>query len=172
MNVGPYDEEVVDLALMRKDFRFLFKYCEEEIRKNPTNWQPYEVLATVHSMLFIVDKKIEHIENSIAYNKKALSLLGNRFPRVRVVYGLGMNYEDMGRLDLAKVAFTQTEEEPYLQESARVHLLDIALKERDRPEAERLFNLLPNDFESYYRFGLPYIDKAILRKLIDDTFKE
>jgi len=171
MRVGPYDEEVANLALMRKDFRFLFKYCEEEIGRNPYNWQPHSKLATVHSLLFIVDKKSNHIEKSIEFYKKALTLLGNRFPRSKIIYGLGMNYERLGRFDLAKTAFMEAEEELYFQEEARVHLLDIALKERDRPEAERLFNLLPDDFEGYYRFGLPYIDKAALRKLIDETFK-
>jgi len=50
-------------------------------------------------------------------------------------------------------------------------LFDIALKERGRKEAERLFNLLPDDFERHYKFDLPYVDKAALRKLIDKTFK-
>jgi len=171
MRVGPYDEEVANLALMRKDFRFLFKYCEEEIGKNPDNWQPYHTLATVHSMLFIVEKNIEHVKKSVEYNEKALSLPGNFFQKSGVFSSLGRNYVRLGRLDLAKVAFWKIEDVPYFQEEIRVDLLDIALQERDHPEAERLFNLLPDDFGSYHRFGLSYIDKAALRKLIDETFK-
>jgi len=173
MNVGPYDEEVAVLALVRKDFDFLFKYCEEEIKRNPENWQPYNKLATVHSMLFIVDKDSERVKKSIEYRQKALELLGDRFPRRMLLSGLGMSYVDIGRLDLAKKAFIEAEGEPAIQEETRLDLFDIALKERDRAEAERIFNLLPPDFKrTFHYFGLPGIDKAALRKLIDDTFKD
>jgi len=162
-----YDDEVANLALARKDFDFLFKYCQEEIDRNPDNWQPYDMLATVSSMLFTIEKNVERAKKSIEYGKKALMLLGDRSPRLSILYGLGMSYEDLGCFDLAKAAFAEAEGEPYLQEQARVHLLEIALKERNHPEAERLFNLLPDDFERHYHFDLPYVDKTALRKRID-----
>jgi len=172
MRIGPYDDEVAALALMRNDFDFLFKYCAEEIKRHPENWKPYSKLGTVHSLLFITEKKIEHVEKSIEYKEKALELLGDRFPRKIILSSLGRNYERLGRLDLAKRAFLEAEEEYAVQEESRVDLLEIALKERDRAEAERLFNLLPDDFERHYRFNLPYIDKPALRKLIDETLRQ
>jgi len=170
MRIGPYDTEVANLALVRKDFDFLFKYCAEEIKRHPENWDPYNMLAIVHSMLFTIEKNMEHIEKSIEYREKALTLLGDRFPRKILFYGLGKSYELLGRFDLAKRAFIEAEEEHAVQEESRIHLLEIALKEHNRTEAERLFNLLPDDFECHYHFDLPYVDKPALRKLIDETF--
>jgi len=166
-----YDDEVAIFALFRKDFNFLLKYCHEAIDREPNDWRPYAKLATVFSMLFTVEKNIERVEKSIEYRKKALALLGNQFPRRVQLLSLSRSYMESDRLVLAKEALLEAESEPRIQEEVRSLLLEIAIKEHDYPQAEHWFHLLPDDFEHYYRFGLPYVDKPALRKLIDEIIK-